>query len=274
MTPQTIRYLLGLLSLCLVGGLILAFAVIYLTGGPNPPADLNGAFIALGLTVIPNIITVLLSFIAVYFVLERQGIIPSPELRMSLRNLKEFYTSHSRVDWGAIYDEATEIDIGVFYYRHLAQGPLFSKLKDFFARGGKMRLIVADPENENLLGIIGTYFFQGMLAEELASRVRDCTTLYQKAYDESYTVDGRLEIRYFDQLFHYTFTYVDDRLLYLSPYGQFEDTPELLSPVAVVDVRTDAKLLQYWRGQLGQFVRFSHKPGDPRTVPTAKPWRL
>lgn len=256
-----IKYLRALLAVSTLFGLSAFYVIIYFNA-PSTAVSVgrgwDSVFPALLLSLLPNLIAVLVSFAAIYFLLELPGIIRPTGATgsMTLANLKSFYTAHRRVKWGDVYKHASTLDIGVFYYRSLP-AENFEELKTFFRNGGHLRLIVADPEREDLLRIIGNHFFQGMPPAELSGKIRGSIELYRKAHADAGTLKGKIDVYAFQDLFHYTFTLADGHILYLSPYAQFEEVPQLLSPVTVIDTHSDRTLREYWDDQFEKFFQNS-----------------
>jgi len=264
------RYLKRLLALLAILALVILILLYFIADGTDwTGADLMKKSGELLIALVPSVMAALLAFVVGYVILDRVGvlsIIPYIQELMSLKNLKSFYTAHKDVPWGTVYENARTIDIGVFYYNHLPKEN-FDKLVSFFRRGGKLRLLLIDPENQNLLQTVGNHFFQGMKPEVLAQKVLESASTYYQAYKRSGSKKAKCEVWFFPDLFHYTFTYVDGVHLYMSPYGQFEFDPQLLSPVTVIDLSTDKDVRGYWENQLKHFFKNARKYQPPETSP-------
>jgi len=258
-----IKVLLTALAVLSLGLLVLLYlnAVGSRWTAPDFFRNINDLYI----NILPNLMATLISFIVGYFILEKIGIlniVPYIQELMSIKHLKGFYAAHKEVPWGSIYENAQTLDIGVFYYNHLPN-EYFDSLVKFFGNGGRLRLLLADPDNRDLLKVVGEHFFQGMSPEDLAEKIRSSARAYYRAYMKNHSGKAKCEIWFFSKLFHYTFTHVDGGFLYISPYGQFESSPKLLSPVTVIDLTSDSGIRNYWDEQLKNFFGNARKFQPP-----------
>ena len=206
-------------------------------------------------SVVPNLIGSLLAFIALYFVLERVGIIGGLQTRsiMTLENIKDFYLRHDEMDWGDIIAQAKTLDIVAFYYGRWVRNN-FDAFVTFFRNGGRVRLIMSDPQDVHMMKIVWEQFFDDLGSiDELRQKIVATTSLLEDALEQSGSKVASIDVHYFPDILHYSFVLVNERSLYLSFYEQFRG-PNLRSPVVAIDITSDPKLEEYWKMTLESFI--------------------
>lgn len=244
---KQLRYLLALLAGAT--GLILV-GVLYLLGFSAKE---------IAAAVVPNLIATSLSFIAVYFVLERRGIITSNgQLALGMDHRLELHTRHDKMDWGSVIRSAEKrVDIVVFYY-----GNWFSALHDefvsFFQKGGTLTLVMSDPSNAPLMRMVQEHFFEALTPDELANKVANTVSAVERALKDSHSTAAKFECLYFPRALHYSFVLIDNRRLYVSPYEQFRH-PTVRAPVFEVDLSIDKDSERYWIDVRDRFIAGSVK---------------
>lgn len=227
------RYLLGILALVLAAFLALDYRLLY------------GKWNGLDVAIIPNLIASLLIFAAVYFFLERRGILsPSPHARMETL-LPAAFERHDRIDWGEIIRNARTIDIAVFYYGRWIREH-HDDFVHFFRSGGSLRIIVSDPSNIDIVATIQKHYFPHLSADELRGRIVATFDAVTAALAEAGNAKAKVAAYLFPGLLHYSFVLADDHELYLSVYEQFR-RPVVQAPVFKVQIGDNRETLHYWR---------------------------
>lgn len=226
------RYLLALLALSWSALLILVYRLS------------NGSIDGLLISVIPNLIASLITFVALYFALERHGIVVGEMPATTDAVARAEIQRHDQLEWDVVIRRAHALDIAVFYYGSWV-GDNHDAFVEFFRNGGRLRIAVTDPSNKVLVGAAQKYFFPNLDPRALRGKIVDTMTALRRALDESGTTRGTASWFAFSSLLHYSFVLVDERVLYLSVYEQFRG-PTVRAPVFRIDLTEDATSAEYW----------------------------
>lgn len=197
-------------------------------------------------------------FIIIHFVLVRQGVeLPRGDSENKYGALVGFSSSRDHVNWSEVMRRAQDVTFITHYYNRWARAH-FDDFVAFFAKGGRLRLIMSDPEDPQTLDAVNRYFFPGNSAADLKARIFHTESLVRQALVESGTTRGRVEVRYLPQILHYPVILAENRHLYLSVSGQFQ-SHVVMSPVFHIDLALDQDLSAYWHGQIQQYVEGSRE---------------
>ncbi len=240
------HYLLVLLAL--LTGFVTWLLFTFLIGG-------QGGFWS---NVLAGFFTNLLSFVILYLIFTRQGVaLPGLDGENDLGALTGFYSRHEDVDWSAAIRDARQVDIVVHYYSRWVreQSEAFTAL---FQRGGKVRLVMADPHIAGTLEDVRRYFFPRLTAQQLTDKILETDTRLEEALDASGSQKAVLETWYFPEPLHYSFVLVDQRRLFLSVFEQ-DRGPVIRSSVFELDLFLDGALDDYWQHILQRFFERSRR---------------
>lgn len=227
-------YLLTILAAIVVAILIASYFVLHL--GNSDPIWAN---------VIAGVVLAILLPMVWHYGFARRGIsLSSMQSETRAGAIVSFYPEHSEVDWSAIIDGARRIDIIVRYYGRWVRTNHEAFVR-FFERGGELRIVMADPENPDVLNAVHRQFFPNLTSEHLAGKIIDTEERARAAIAEAGSQRARLTTYYFPQALHYSAVLVDGRMLYLSIYEQFRG-PNVRSSVFGIDLKKDQELEAYW----------------------------
>lgn len=176
--------------------------------------------------------------------------------------LVSFFVSHDDVDWGAIINGARSLDIVVHYYGRWASAH-YDQFVTFFRHGGKLRLVMADPEVRGILGIVREHFFPYLTSPQLRGKIVETERVIAEAYEEAGSSRASFEVYYFPKVLHYAFVLADNRMLYLSAYDQFKGS-NIRAPVFCLDVSKDHRLEEHWLGNRDRFIGEARLAGSPQ----------
>jgi hypothetical protein len=168
-----------------------------------------------------------------------------------------FFPQHAEMDWRTIIGSARKIDIVVHY-----SGRWLRRLHDdfvrFFERGGKLRIVMADPGLPEVLSTVQTHFFPNLGLEQLEEKIVDTERRLISAFNDAGSRKASFSTHYFPQALHYSFVLVNDRFLYLSVYEQFRG-PNVRSSVFGIDLSRDLELEAYWHQTRDIFLERSRQ---------------
>lgn len=247
-SPGKLGYVLSLLGVVSVVALILAYFYFELNDADPIWAGILG-----------GIVVAILGPIAGYLLFVSRGV-SLPSMQVSKEGaLVSFYPTHEDVDWDAIIDHSRSIDIVVHYYGRWASRH-YDSFVSFFRRGGKLRLVMADPEIPATMDIVREHFFPYLDAKQLVDKIAETVRILQNALDEAGSRKASFHVYYFPKVLHYAFLLVNDRTLYLSAYDQFKGT-NIRAPVFGIDLTKDERLEDHWFSNRDQFIRESREAG-------------
>ena len=218
-------------------GLIALLALIYYYA--------NGSFEGFIPGVASNVIATLIVFAAVYFVLERRGIFLSATQTPMGLLLRAEFRPHDRLNWKEIIRSARTLDIVVFYYGSWIREH-YDEFVLFFRKGGSLRLIVSDPEDDELMEAARKYFFPKLSTADLKAKVLATFDALRAAATEAGNPEAVVNAFSFSNLLHYSYVLKDDQELYFSAYEQFR-SPTVRSHVFKVLFTDDEEVANYWR---------------------------
>lgn len=244
---RKLGYVLSLLAAVTVVALVLAY--FYFDVGIRDPlwSGIFGSVIA----------TIIVSTVG-YLVLASRGVsLPTMQVSDQSGALISFYPTHEDVDWGAIIDHSRSLDIIVHYYGRWASLHNDSFIA-FFRRGGKLRLIMADPTIPATMKIVREHFFPYLTAKGLVDKIAETVRVLHDAFEEAGSKKASFKVYYFPQVLHYAAVISNDRTLYLSAYDQFKGT-NIRAPVFGIDLSKDARLEEHWHGNRDRFIAESHE---------------
>lgn len=241
------RYLLILLGLAAICILLLLY--FHFRIGSRDPIWAN---------IVAGLVTPIVIFIILYVVFGLPGIQLSrmpPE--SSATPVTAFFPRHDDVPWAAIIDRARTIDIVVFYYGRWVRD-FSEQFAAFFGRGGALRIIMSDPDDESTLRVVHDHFFPNLTFHKLRENIHETETVLRDLYTTSAAPRAALDVYYYPTALHYSIVLVDNHELYLSVYEQFRGH-FIRSSVFQMDLRRNAQLEEYWHSNVNEFIRRSRK---------------
>lgn len=109
----------------------------------------------------------------VVFLLARSGVSLDEALEQGeAARMMTVDPAHDDVDWGRIIARSTNLDIVVAYYDNWA-GQHAAHLRDLFARGGRVRIMMQNPDDAGLLATLSTTFFPDRTSEQIRLRISE-----------------------------------------------------------------------------------------------------
>lgn len=217
---------------------------------------------------VPDFVVICILSAGGFFLLERRGISLSHHGSMhstvSTDYVRDFFARHDDVNWGEVISEARSLDIVTYYYDGWVRQH-HDQFVTFFRSGGKLALIISDPEDVQLMSAVQRQHFPRVTPDELAKKVMATISSVQSAVNDSGIPNIHPDIRYFPRLLNYSFVLVDERRLYLSVFEQFRG-PTVRSSVFTVDLTVDKQLEEYWLNNLKEFKRTSRSPRNNHSL--------
>jgi hypothetical protein len=193
-----------------------------------------------------------------YLALASRGVsLPSMQTSDQSGALISFYPTHEDVDWDVIIEHSRSLDIVVHYYGRWASLH-YDSFVAFFRRGGKLRLIMADPDIAPTMDIVREQFFPYLNAQQLLDKIAETVRVLRDALEEAGSRKAVLKVYYFPKVLHYAFVLSNDRTLYLSAYDQFKGT-NIRAPVFGIDLSKDDRLEGHWHGNRDRFIAESRE---------------
>lgn len=165
--------------------------------------------------------------------------------------------THDDVDWAAIIRNAKQIDIVVHYYDSWVREH-YQEFAGLFKRGGRVRLIIPDPEHVEVMSSVQREFFPRHTVERITEKIFATAQNLREAIDAADSPDAKLEIYAFPAALHYAAVIADDRQLHLSVYEQFRGTT-IGSQVFHIELIQDRQLCDYWNENIKQFIESSRR---------------
>lgn len=235
-------YVLSLLGLVTIAALLLAYFYFEVGRGDPVWSGIFGSVIA----------AIIVSTVG-YLVLASRGVsLPSMQVSDQSGALISFYPTHEDVDWDAIIDRSRTLDIVVHYYGRWAS-VYNDSFVAFFRRGGKLRLVMADPAIPATMEIVREHFFPYLNGQQLLDKIAETVRVLKSALEEAGSTKASFKVYYFPKVLHYAFVLSNDRTLYLSAYDQFKGT-NIRAPVFGIDRNKDARLEEHWHNNRDRFL--------------------
>jgi uncharacterized membrane protein YeaQ/YmgE (transglycosylase-associated protein family) len=237
------------------------------------PAETN-RFGQLIEAVIPSVIAVLLAIPVVYFVFEQKGIqlngptftatdvnqlasaitekleiTSSGKAPMRLPELRAFYETYRQVDWKSLLNDASQqIDIVVYYFDSWVNSNYDDIVQYFGKPGTKMRVFVADPEDEAVLSNVQRLFPE-YRQEEIKGKIERTGERLAAALADAGGNSGRLEFYHVPHVLNYSIQTIDGKILVLSVFEMFRKR-KIDSPAVVVDLQCSTQVVAFWQKEL------------------------
>lgn len=189
----------------------------------------------------------------VVFLLARSGVSLDEALEQGeAARMMTVDPAHDDVDWGRIIDRSTNLDIVVAYYDNWADRHA-GRLKAMFRRGGRVRIMMPDPDDSSLLDSLSATFFPDRTSDQIRQRILETEAILERLKGESASPSARLEVLRLPRVPLYAMVVADDRRLYLSTFEQFRDAGVRAS---VFDLRLSrsTQLGSYWLGRRDLFL--------------------
>lgn len=245
--PSALGYVLCLLGFVTIVALVLAYFYFKV-----------GMMDSLWSGIFGSVIAAILVSIVGYLILARRGLsLPSMQVSNHTGALVSFYPTHEDVNWGDIIDHARTLDIVVHYYGRWASAHEHNFI-EFFRRGGKLRLIMADPQIPATMKVVREHFFPYLNGPQLLGKIAETVRVLADAHAEAGSTKASFKVYYFPKVLHYSLLLSNDRTLYLSAYDQFKGT-NIRAPVFGMDLSKEPRLEEHWRSNLDRFLSESRE---------------
>lgn len=203
--------------------------------------------------IVAGLIGAILAPTAWYLLFGKHGVsLPSMQSEIGAGTIVTFYPTHEEVDWGSIIRSARTLDVVVHYYGRWARKHEQDFIA-FFQKGGKLRLVMADPDIKETLAAVHEHFFDNLTRDQLREKIFATEEVYRDLFQEAGSHRASLSVLYFPKVLHYSFVLVDDRMLYLSVYEQFRGR-NVRSSVFGIDLGKDQSLEAYWIENRDEFL--------------------
>lgn len=234
-------------------------------------------------SVIPSVIAVLLAVPVVYFLFEQKGIqLHAPvftatdlnqlvsaiierleinsvgKASVRLPELRAFYETYRQVDWKGLLNEASQqIDIVVYYFDSWVNSSYDDIVQYFGKPGTKMRVFVADPENEAVLSNIQRLFPE-YGKEEIKGKIERTGERLAAALTDAGGNSGRLEFYYVPHVLNYSTQTIDGKVLVLSVFEMYRKR-KIDSPAVVVNLQYSTQVVAFWQKEIEGLLASSRR---------------
>jgi hypothetical protein len=234
-------------------------------------------------SVIPSVIAVLLAVPVVYFLFEQKGIqLHAPvftatdlnqlvsaiierleinsvgKASVRLPELRAFYETYRQVDWKGLLNEASQqIDIVVYYFDSWVNSSYDDIVQYFGKPGTKMRVFVADPENEAVLSNIQRLFPE-YGKEEIKGKIERTGERLAAALTDAGGNSGRLEFYYVPHVLNYSMQTIDGKVLVLSVFEMYRKR-KIDSPAVVVNLQYSTQVVAFWQKEIEGLLASSRR---------------
>ena len=235
--------------------------------------------------VIPSVIAVLLAIPVVYFLFEQKGIqlngsaftaadvnqltsaiaekfeiTSSGKSPVRLPELRAFHETYRQVDWKSLLNEASrQIDIVVYYFDSWVNSNYDDIVQYFGKPGTKMRVFVADPEDEAVLSNVQRLFPE-YRPDEIKGKIERTGERLAAALAHAGGNSGRLEFYHVPHVLNYSIQTVDGKILVLSVFEMFRKR-KIDSPAVIVDLQYSTQVGAFWQKELDGLVASSKRIG-------------
>lgn len=267
-----IRWLTVILSVAGIVILILA----YMLWTP----DQANRFGRLVESAIPSAVVVLAAIPVVYFLFEIKGIqfnastshetdviaiadavvtrLNAEDKSTRLPELRAFHDTYRNVNWKALIGEASvQIDIVVYYFDSWVNANYEIIVQFFRKPGTRMRVFVANPEDDTILANVNRLFPE-YTKDEARSKVERTGTRLSSALKDAGGDMNRLEFYYFPHVLNYSIQVIDSTVLVLSIY-EMSRQKKIDSPAIVIDLKRSPHLAKYWQKELDGLLSASKR---------------
>lgn len=273
-TKDIAKYFEALLALLVIGILVL----VYVFFKPVPGNRLG----ALVIEAIPSAIVVLIGIVGVYFFFYRQGLtasqleqntdiddvaqaiadkVANKECGMNIA-LVEFYETYRGINWPKLLAEShNNIDIIVYYYDSWVNANYEHLVAYFRKPRTAMRVFVADPNDDFILGNVSRLFPE-YTRDEIKGKVERTGQRIMQAVREAGAAPERFEFYYVPHVLNYSAQCMDDRTLILSVFEMYRKQ-KIDSPAFLLDLTKSAPLASYWNKELAGLVKESQLVRSP-----------
>lgn len=216
--------------------------------------------------VIPNLIAGLVVVVALYFIFTRQGISNSEEIAQEIkkamptavasnsdlegRGVRDFYPNFREVPWKELIEGSKSIDIVVCYFDSWVRAN-WDDLRDFFGKGGSLRLFLPDFEDDAAMRVVQERFPEHSVAV-VKQKVVSTALRLGRVLEESGSKSARLEIHFHPSALNYSAVRFDGETVLLSVYEQFRKQ-KIDSSAILLDLNKSEHLRLYWDKEFGGF---------------------
>jgi hypothetical protein len=209
----------------------------------------------LSVQVIGNIIPVLFislcSFLLFQFVQDRRALTAQRDIAnavaekvQSLSTVRsvDFFGLYEEVQWDAYFENSMKLDICGHFVNRWAQNQR-PHIEQFFRRGGHMRIILPDTENEHILLTMITRY-PNRTPSQIVEKITQTKTSIEEIYSYAGNNNAQLEVFYTTKCIWYPAFCFDDNLLVLSFY-EMSRRVSIEAPAIVVDL-SQTDITKHW----------------------------
>lgn len=252
-----VEWLLFLLAAVTCAGLV----GLYLLLLPLKPD--GESWVDLLLALLPNLIAGLLVVIVAYSLFKRKAIPTLTELRQAdvqVSNmgvvalhggaLRDFYVKFGQVPWAEFLRHSSSVDIVTWYFDSWIRNHR-DELREFFSRGGRIRLVVPDPRVASIMGVTRERYPE-LDAEDARKKIINTGIRLTELAKESGSKSSRVEVYLSRRMLSYSSLRFDNNTVILSVFDQFR-SGQVDSPAFLVDLRKAEALSAYWDKEIGGF---------------------
>lgn len=252
-----VEWLLFLLAAVTCVGLV----GLYLLLLPLKP-DGEG-WVELLLALLPNLIAGLLVVIVAYWLFKRKAIPTLTDLRQTDvqasnvesvalldAGLREFYVKFGQVPWAEFLRRSSSVDIVTWYFDSWIRNHR-DELREFFARGGRIRLVVPDPRIASIMEVTRERYPE-LDAEDARKKIVNTGIRLSELAKESGSKSSRVDVYLSRRMLSYSSLRFDSNTVLLSVFDQFR-SGQVDSPAFLVDLRKSGALRAYWDKEIGGF---------------------
>jgi len=180
--------------------------------------------------------------------------------------LLAFHETFRDVNWNALLARAeSQIDIVVYYFDSWVNAYYEAIVAYFRKPGSKMRVFVADPDDESILQNIQRLFpeYSPQVIKEKVVRTGE---RFAKAAKEAGATPERFEFYYVPHVLNYAAQCIDGKLLILSVFEMYRDL-KIDSPAVILDLEKSERLKKYWDKEAAGLFKASRKIQAPDNTP-------
>jgi hypothetical protein len=144
-----------------------------------------------------------------------------------------YYEEFDHVPWDDLIRTSSTMDICVHYFDTWIN--LHTKsLQDFFDHGGRVRIILPNPKNETLVGVIKQRFPE-YDEEQVRTKIAYTHNRLALILEKATHRDARLETYYIDEFILYCGVRFDRRVLVLSPFEHIREM-KVAAPATMISL--------------------------------------
>ena len=265
--------------------LALIFTYVHTGGFRGDVADLIG-------DVCTNVIAALIIYLVIELVITKAGISSIKQLGDDIASQVvhglapapgvvgvSFNMNH--VSWSELFRSAKDVVIVARFFDGPMQLATDQTLITFFERGGRLRVLIADPANESQMAAI---FEQrtgrsGIRHRPISNRIDASLNILVNALKNARADSSALKVYVYSQSINYSAYCFDEKTLLIAPVEHSISLGKARAPRVEIDLTVEPLALEFWRGEVQElFTDARFKPYDEvlgvvdsKDAPLAKP---